>query len=319
MDSSINFAKQVKLEIASKEYSLDEKKALLSAFIRLNGTIGLLNNPSIVLKSELGPIIKLLRLSIKDIYDLDTNLSFEKKIRFGKGIIYTLKLQDKKVYEILEDLEVLDNNLERMEIKKFLNPNLFPSFIFGLFLSSGSINNPSSTKTSYFLEIAFSSFEEADIVKSQFDKLKEENTISFKYIARRDKHILYLKKSDQISVFLSFIGATSSMFDFENVRIMKDDLNVYNRLSICDMANFSRTIGAASKDIEIINKLLEVKPLDQFDKKTQAVIQTRIKYNEASFRELVSIIYKEYNIVISKSGIAYSLSLIRNEYKKLIG
>ena len=109
------------------------------------------------------------------------------------------------------------------------------------------------------------------------------------------------------------------MFDFENVRIMKDDLNVYNRLSICDMANFSRTIGAASKDIEIINKLLEVKPLDQFDKKTQAVIQSRIKYNEASFRELVSIIFKEYNIVISKSGIAYSLNIIRNEYKKLVG
>ena len=150
MDNNINFAKQVKLEIASKEYSLDEKKALLSAFIRLNGTIGLLNNPSIVLKSELGPVIKLLRQSVKDIYDLDTNLSFEKKIRFGKGIIYTLKLQDKRVYEILEDLEVLDNNLERMEIKKFLNPNLFPSFISGLFLSSGSINNPSSTKTSYF-------------------------------------------------------------------------------------------------------------------------------------------------------------------------
>ena len=317
MDNNINFAKQVKLELASKEYTFDQKKALLSSFIRSNASIYLFNHPSIVLKSELGPVIKLLRKSLMEIYNLDSTLSFEKKIRFGKGIIYTLKVQDKKIYSVLEDLEVLDSNLGRMEIKKFLSFDLLPSFISGLFLASGSINNPSSSKTSYFLELAFSSILDANKVKEQFDKLKEENTISFKYISRRDKHILYLKKSDQISVFLSFIGATSSMFDFENVRIMKDDINVYNRLSICDMANFSRTIKAASQDIDLINNLLKIKSLDQFDKKSQAVISARIKYNEANYRELVDILQNEYSLQISKSGIAYTLNHLRNEYNRL--
>ena len=318
MNNNLNFAKKVKLEIASKEYTFNEKKALLSGFIRCNGVIGInKNNPSIKLKSELGPVIKLLRLSFKEIYKLDSTLSFEKKVRFGKGTIYILKIQDKQVYSILEDLEIMDSSFNRLIVNKYTSDEVFASFIRGVFLSSGSINNPSSNKTSYFLELALSSLSDLNKIKDTFDLFKEERTITFKYIKRRDKEILYLKKSDQISVFLSYIGATEAMFEFENARLMRDDLNTYNRLSICDMANFTRTIDAANKDIEMIENLLKEKPLNLFDEKTQSVIKARTKYKEANYRELVDIIKNEYSTPISKSGIAYVLNSLRNEYSKL--
>lgn len=313
--NNLNFTKKVKIELANANYTSEEKKALLSGFIRCNGTIGI-NNPSIVIKSEVSNIIKLLRLSFKEIYNLDSTLSFEKKVRFGKGTIYILKVQDKRVYSVLSDLEILDSSFNRMEIKKYIAEDVFASFIRGIFLSSGSINNPSSNKTSYFLELALSNLSDLETIKKTFDNFKEEKTISFKYIKRRDKHILYLKKSDQISVFLSYIGAIEAMFEFENVRLMRDDLNTYNRLSICDMANFTRTIDVANKDIEMLNELLEIKPLNLYDKKVQSVIQARIKYKEANYRELVDIIKNEYSTPISKSGVAYTLNMLRKEYTK---
>ena len=316
MNNNLSFAKLVKLELANKEYSLKEKKALLSGFVRCNGVVSI-NNHSIELKSELGPIIKLLRQAFKEIYSLDSKLSYEKKVRFGKGTIYILSVKDDSIFNILEDLEIMDLSFNRLEIKKFVADDLFASFIRGVFLASGSINNPSSNKTSYFLELAFSYLSDLETIKNTFDSFVEERTISFKYIKRRDKEILYLKKSDQISVFLSYIGATEAMFDFENARLKRDDLNVYNRLYICDMANFTRTIGAASKDIEMIEELLKTKPLDLFDEKTQSVISARIKYKEANYRELVEIIKKEYSIPISKSGIAYILNSLRKDYSKL--
>ncbi len=44
---------------------------------------------------------------------------------------------------------------------------------------------------------------------------------------------------------LSIIGAYNSLFEFENVRIVKDMRNNVNRLVNCETANLSKTVNAA--------------------------------------------------------------------------
>lgn len=313
----INFAKRVKEEISSIDFTQNQKKALLSGFVRNGCSIGLLNKATLTLKTEISPVAKLIYNCFKDIYNISPEIRYEQKIHFGKGTIYTIYIENEQIYQILEELEILDSSFSNITVNKYLDEECFSSFIVGCFLSSGSINNPNSNKTSYYLELALSNYEDSVVIKNTFDTFKEERTLNFKYIKRRNKHVLYIKRSDQISVFLSFLGATQSMFDFENARIVKEDLNISNRLNICDMANFSRTINASSKDIKMIDKLLKNKNINDFSFKEQVVIQTRKKYPESNYRELSQIIDKEYSLTLSKSTIARILSSLREEANKI--
>ena len=103
------------------------------------------------------------------------------------------------------------------------------------------------------------------------------------------------------------------MFEFENARIEKDDLNIINRLSICDTSNFKKTMDVSKKDIDAINYLLQYKPITLFDKKTQTVIEVRKKYPEMNLREISETITNNYNIPITKSGVVHILTTIRNQ------
>ena len=312
-----NFAKKVKEEIAKLTYNEEQTKGLLSGFLR-NGTIFRFGKiPSIIIKTELSKVARLIYNSFKNTYNLKPKIEYEQKIYFGKGTIYNVVIKDLQIYKILEELEVMNSSFEKIQPNKYLSDDYFEYFLVGTFLSCGSINNPKKTKTSYYLELSLTNNDDAELIHNKLDSFKEEKTMKFKYIKRRNKYVLYLKKSDQISVFLSYIGATSSMFDFENIRILKDEVNINNRLNICDMANFTRTIEASNKDIEKINKLLEIKDISSFSSKEQAVINTRKKYKEANYRELTSYIENEYGIKISKSTLARILTSIREECNRL--
>ena len=59
---------------------------------------------------------------------------------------------------------------------------------------------------------------------------------------RRDKYIVYLKRSDQISAFLVFVGAANASLEFENIRMDRDMQNTTNRMFICDEANYKKTV-----------------------------------------------------------------------------
>jgi hypothetical protein len=107
------------------------------------------------------------------------------------------------------------------------------------------------------------------------------------------------------------------MFDFENARIVKEDININNRLSICDSANYGKTLNAAQTDIDAINKILSFKSLDLFDEKTQAVIKERLKLKDANYRELAASITENEGISITKSGVVHILSTLRDKAKDI--
>ena len=102
------------------------------------------------------------------------------------------------------------------------------------------------------------------------------------------------------------------MFEFENARIIKEDTNITNRLSICDAANYSKSISTAKKDIEAIDIVLKEKPLESFDSKTKAVIKARKEKAELNYRELAEYVSQQNEIPITKSGVVHILSKIRS-------
>ena len=80
----------------------------------------------------------------------------------------------------------------------------------------------------------------------------DELAFNMRLIKRRNKVVLYLKKSDLISSFLVLIGAVESCLNFENTRVERDFANIDNRMFNLDGANYGKTIATSKKQIEDI-------------------------------------------------------------------
>lgn len=312
MDQTIAFARNVKEELLQTPYKDKEKEIILSGLF-LNSIKLSDNSPIFTFKSEISLCAQLVYSTLKNNFNIKSNISNQKSTNFKRNKTFVVSSDDKNILKVLNELELIDENQNKIEYKELLKAKNFKYLLIGLFLGSGSINNPHSKKTSYYLEISFNDINDATLIMKKLNSFKNEKTMNFKMVKRREKYVIYLKRSDQISVFLSYINATECMFEFENARIEKDDINIINRLSICDTSNFKKTMEVAKNDIDTINFLLEHKPINLYDKKTQAVIKARLENPERNFREIADLISNTYDIPITKSGVVHILISLRKQ------
>lgn len=310
MDKTVAFARNVKEELLKKEYTGEEKRMILSGFL-LNCAKISSSSPYLTIKSEIANCIQFFYKVLKDEYGIEGYIHFKKNSNLKKSMYYYLSIKEEKIFDILSKEDIFSQG--EMKVPSSLKGKRFKFYLIGLFLSSGSVNNPYSNKTSYFLEISFVKKDDVSVILKKLNSFKNEKTMNFKMIQRRGRYIIYLKKSDQISVFLSYIGATTCMFEFENARIERDDINTINRLTICDLSNMKKSLKVSKEDIKLIDTLLSIKPMSLFDDKTQYVIKTRKDNPEMNFREIASYICENYNVQITKSGVVHILTSLRKQ------
>lgn len=310
MDKTVAFARNVKEELLKKEYTGEEKRMILSGFL-LNCAKISSSSPYLTIKSEIANCIQFFYKVLKDEYGIEGYIHFKKNSNLKKSMYYYLSIKEEKIFDILSKEDIFSQG--EMKVPSSLKGKRFKFYLIGLFLSSGSVNNPYSNKTSYFLELSFVKKDDVSVILKKLNSFKNEKTMNFKMIQRRGRYIIYLKKSDQISVFLSYIGATTCMFEFENARIERDDINTINRLTICDLSNMKKSLKVAKEDIKLIDTLLSIKPMSLFDDKTQYVIKTRKDNPEMNFREIASYICENYNVQITKSGVVHILTSLRKQ------
>ena len=160
--------------------------------------------------------------------------------RFGKllsnlGYIdYKIEIQG-KVYSItvkqleMDEINYKENNIYLATLDKIFNKeNLEKALVRGCFMGSGSINNP---KNKYHMEILFSLEKNAKFILEILNKYN----IEFKIL--ENNSTLYSKDGEEISKFLAFIGASSSVLKFEDIRVFREMRNNVNRLVNCETAN----------------------------------------------------------------------------------
>ena len=173
------------------------------------------------------------------------------------------------------------------------------AFLKGVFLGSGCIVNPN---TDYHFEVTAKSKIYADYVI----KLMNEFELSPKIIKRKSNYVIYLKDSEQISTLLAIVEANKAVLEYENIRISKSIKNNINRSVNCETANLTKTIEAAVKQQEAINKLKKEDRFNELKPKLKEIADLRLKYPEASLDELaLRCSYK-----ISKSGVYHRLNKI---------
>ena len=108
-------------------------------------------------------------------------------------------------------------------------------------------------------------------------------------IVRGGGHVLYIKQSDMISDFLTFLGAPLAAMGIMEARLEKELNNKVNRRCNCDEANTSKVVEAAQEHLATIRLLRERGKLEHLPQKLQQAAKAREENPSASLTELAAM------------------------------
>ena len=206
----------------------------------------------------------------------------------------------------MTDLGILNNNQILITPQDYIydDDSLTRAYIKGVFLISGSINDPK--KSRYHLEILVETEEYANFIKNLLNKYD----LNSKVLKRDNKYMIYIKEAEKIGDFLRIINASKALLYYEDIRIYRDHKNMTNRLNNCEQANVDKIITSANNQVKDIELIMSIGGLDLLDEKEQVVANYRMKYKDASLLELSEIISLETGTKITKSGVNHRMKKI---------
>ena len=299
----MSFTSVVKNEIINLEVNNVLKSSELSALLKNTSVI----KENIKVTTESASVARRIFTLVKDLYKVNAKITVRKGYNFHKGYIYILDI-NKNCNEIIESLGI---NLDKPLSYLIDDEELKRSYLRGLFLACGSINDPK--KSRYHLEFLVNNEEYANFI----NELLNQFYLNSKVIKRENKYMIYLKEAEKIGDFLKIIGAINALFYYEDIRIYRDHKNMTNRLNNWEQENVDKIIATASNPVKDIETILEIKGLELLDEKTREAAVYRLKYKEASLTELSEIISMETGNNITKSGLHHRFNKIRDMARKI--
>lgn len=157
------------------------------------------------------------------------------------------------------------------------------AFLRGAFLAGGSVTDPVK---GYHMELTTTH----QSVARETDALTRE-VMAFppKLAARGGGQVLYFKQSEQISDFLTYLGAPVAAMGIMEARLEKELNNKVNRRCNCDDANTSKVVEAAQEQLAAIRILKEAGLLEKLPDKIQQAANAREDNPSASLSELAAM------------------------------
>ena len=157
------------------------------------------------------------------------------------------------------------------------------AFLRGAFLAGGSVTDPVK---GYHMEISTthqSVARETDVL------MREVMTFLPKSAKRGGGQVLYIKQSEQISDFLTYLSAPVAAMSIMETRLEKELNNKVNRRCNCDDANTSKVVEAAQEQLSAIRVLKEAGMLEKLPDKMKQAAMAREKNPSASLSELAAM------------------------------
>ncbi len=220
----------------------------------------------------------------------------------GKLFVIEIKLKaNNQIISQVKEVNILEKNIEIVDETKLFSEKdeNKKAIIRGMFLGSGSINNP---QNKYHFEISFSSERNLKFGMN----LASLFNINSKKLITKDRFSMYIKEGEEISKILALIGANKAVLNFEDIRIEREMRGKINRLVNCETANLTKTINAAVEQIEAIERLKREKRFKKLNDSLKEIAELRLKYPDMTLTELG----KKANPPVGKSGVNYRLKKI---------
>ena len=271
----MSFSKEVKEEL-SKLNNLANKKEVEHEFL------GYLASSNITFGK------RTIKYSTENDYNIDRfakiirNMGIEKFDININGKIFYIEINKKDIESYRFDY--MTQNIE--DIKPFIR---------GLFMGSGSINNPESK---YHLECSVKTEEDNKRIKEMLKKVD----INLK----QRENIIYIKEGEEISKFLAFIGANKSVLKFEEIRVQRHMNNKVNRLVNCESANLNKVLNASIEQVNAIRKLKQNSKFEKLDESLKEIAELRLEFPDMPLSELG----QKLTPPLGKSGVNYRLKKI---------
>lgn len=212
----------------------------------------------------------------------------------------------------LQAVKNLDENGSLNGMPEEVNPVLIKkscckrAYLRGAFLCLGSMSDPHK---GYHLEFVC----EYETWAEQIRQVIGSFDLEAKIIKRKKYYVVYLKEGEGIVDLLNVMGAHRLLMELENLRVEKEVRNSINRQVNCEAANITKTVTAASKQIEDILYLQKHYGLSNLPDNLRQMAETRLEHPESSLQELGGYL----NPPVGKSGVNHRLRKISEIAEKL--
>jgi DNA-binding protein WhiA len=203
---------------------------------------------------------------------------------FGKGntTLFCASIDDESDRKKL--LALFLHEQHNLIINRDLIDNvLIGDFFAGIFLSCGNLTEP---EKGYHLEMVLPSEEAAKKLHEILSESFWDKGLSL--ISRRGKAVLYMKGSERISDFLTFIGVPDAAIDYLNKQIYKDVRNKANRIANCDAANIGRAVDAGARQIADIEFLYATRGRETLDRVLRETADLRLENPDMTLAEIAN-------------------------------
>lgn len=218
------------------------------------------------------------------------------------NIVSSVDLEDEaKVWELIEGLKLVEGGVLRdlngpvsgMLLK---NSCCKRAYLRGVYLLAGSMSDPSK---GYHLEIVCANELQANQIQDVLHSFELESKI----ILRKKYYVVYIKESTAIVDFLNICEAHVALMEFENLRILKEMRNTINRRVNCEAANITKTVNAAAKQIEEIEKIRDIYGFEKLPLNLRRMAEIRLENPDATLSELGELL----DPPVGKSGVNHRL------------
>lgn len=289
----MSFSMQVKDELVQKEYEESCcRRALLYGMCLFGRDF---SSTDISLQTENENVANAYVLLIKEIFNIEARIK-----KSPKGRNFTAYVEDKN--ECAKLLKLLGHDgvgSKKINHSNFDCENCVNAFVAGAFLSCGTVSAP---EKDYHLEFTIPYL---NLSKSLLTLL-EEMELNPKYTNRKGYNIVYFKESESIEDCLYLMGASGSMFEMMNVKIVKDFRNKANRQTNCEAANINRMVKAVAVQTKAIEKIWNEKGHEYLPENLEAVAKLRYDNPDVGLTELAKMCIPE----LSRSGMNHRLKRI---------
>ncbi|AHF11043.1 MULTISPECIES: DNA-binding protein WhiA [Dehalobacter] len=307
----MSFSAITKEELARLELQKDCcELAELASLIRMDGTLQISANQKYSLNviTESAPVARKIYNLAKESLHLPADIVVRRKLRLKKNNSYLVKIYPRE----MSDLQRLGLFNEEGEIQAGIDKKLIAkkcdqkAYLRGAFLAGGSISNPEGN---YHMEIITND----PVLAGDLSELLNKFDLKAKVSTRKNFHVVYLKESEHIVEFLALIGAHQALFEFENIRIIKEMRNQVNRIVNCETANLNKTVDAAVRQLENIRLIERTIGLKALPENLQEIACLRLEFPDYTLKELGEILTPK----VGKSGVNHRLRKIEEIAEKI--
>lgn len=224
---------------------------------------------------------------------------------------YRLFVTGEDAFRVLEALKICDTAGHLM-MRHLTDPVLIKNscckraYLRGCYMAVGSMSDPYK---SYHLELVCGLQAQAE----QLLKILHDFSLDAKMIIRKKYHVVYMKEGENIADFLNITEAHKALMEFENTRIYKGMRNMVNRKVNCEAANITKTVNAATRQVEDIRLIREKMGLEGLPDPLRQMAYVRLENPQASLGELGKLL----DPPVGKSGVNHRLRKLGELAKEL--